>query len=75
MANVAIVSYLRSYLSFSISYNATVLVTLFFLYRALAAHQVVEDEIVEEMESTVQITHNLNGPRVSHACNTRVTCV
>ena len=26
-------------------------------------------------EYMVQITHNLNGPRVSHACNTRVTCV
>ena len=23
---------------------------------------------------TVQITHNLNAPRVSHACHTRVTC-
>ena len=34
-----------SYLPFSLSYNATVLVTLFFLYRALAAHQGVEDEI------------------------------
>ena len=28
-----------SYLPFSLSYNATVLVTLFFPYRALAAHQ------------------------------------
>ena len=34
-----------SYLPFSLSYNATVLVTLFFPYRALAAHQGVEDEI------------------------------
>ena len=41
--NVA--SWLASYLSFSLSYNATVLVTLFFPYRALAAHQGVEDEI------------------------------
>ena len=36
-------------------YNATVLVTLFFPYKALAAHQRVEDKIVEEMESTTQI--------------------
>ena len=41
--NVA--SQLASYLPFSLSYNATVLVTLFFHYRALAAHQGVEDEI------------------------------
>ena len=34
-----------SYLPFSLSYNATVLVTLFFPYRALAAHQGVEDKI------------------------------
>ena len=27
------------------------------------------------MEFTVQITHNLNAPRVSHACHTRVTRV
>ena len=46
MANVA------SYLPFSLSYNATVLVTLFFPYRALAAHQGVEDEIAQEVEST-----------------------
>ena len=44
MANVA------SYLPFSLSYNATVLVTLFFPYRALAAHQGVEDEIAEEVD-------------------------
>ena len=46
MANVA------SYLSFSLSYNVIILVTLFFPYRALAAHQGVEDEIAEEVEST-----------------------
>ena len=46
MTNVA------SYLPFSLSYNATVLVTLFFLYRVLAAHQGVEDEIAEKVEST-----------------------
>ena len=34
------------YLPFSLSYNATVLFTLFFPYRALAAHQGVEDEIL-----------------------------
>ena len=50
MANVA--SYLASYLPFSLSYNAIILVTLFFLYRALAAHQGVEDKIAEEVEST-----------------------
>ena len=50
MANVA--SQLASYLSFSLSYNATILDTLFFLYRALAAHQGVKDEIAEEVEST-----------------------
>ena len=50
MANVAIV--VASYLSTSLSYNATVLVTLFFPYRALAAHQRVKDEITEEVEST-----------------------
>ena len=37
MPNVA--SMLASYLPTSLSYNATVLVTLFFPYRALAAHQ------------------------------------
>ena len=46
MSNVA------SYLPFSLSYNATALVTLSFLYRALAAYQGVDDEIVEEVEST-----------------------
>ena len=50
MANVA--SMLASYLPTSLSYNATVLITLFFPYRALAAHQRVEDEITEEVEST-----------------------
>ena len=50
MANVA--SILASYLPTSLSYNATILVTLFFPYRALAAHQRVEDEIAEEVEST-----------------------
>ena len=40
-----VASWLASYLPFSLSYNATVLVTLFFPYRALAAHQGVEDEI------------------------------
>ena len=34
-----------SCLPFSLSYNTTVLVTLFFPYKALAAHQGVEDEI------------------------------
>ena len=48
MANVT--SMLASYLP--TSYHATVLVTLFFPYRALAAHQRVEDEITEEVEST-----------------------
>ena len=37
--------HVASYLPFSLSYNATVLVTLFFPYRALAAHQGVKDEI------------------------------
>ena len=41
-----------SYLPFSLSNDATILVTLFFPYRALAAHQGVEDEITEEVEST-----------------------
>ena len=52
MANVA--NYLISCLPFSLSYNTTVLVTLFFLYsyRALAAHQGVEDKIEEKVEST-----------------------
>ena len=50
MANVA--SMLASNLPFSLNYNATVLVILFFLYSALAAHQGVEDKIVEEVEST-----------------------
>ena len=36
---------IASYLPFSLSYNATVLVTLFFPYRALTAYQGVEDEI------------------------------
>ena len=50
MANVA--SWLASYLPFNLSYNATALITLLFFYRALAAHQQVEDEIMEEVEST-----------------------
>ena len=50
MANVA--SMLASYLSTSQIYNATVLVTLFFPYRALAARQRVKEEIAEEMELT-----------------------
>ena len=50
MANVA--NMLASYLPTSLSYNATVLITLFFPYRALATHQRVEDEITEEVEST-----------------------
>ena len=41
-----------SYLPFSLSYNAIFLVILLFLYRALAAHQGVEDKIAEEVEST-----------------------
>ena len=49
MANVP--SILASYLSTSI-YNATVLVTLFFPYRTLAACQQVKEEIAEEVEST-----------------------
>ena len=50
VANV--VSELASYVPFSLSYNATILVTLFFPYKALAAHQGMEDEITEEVEST-----------------------
>ena len=49
MAIVA--SQLASYLPFILSCNATVVVTLFFPYRAWAAHQGVEDKIVEEVES------------------------
>ena len=45
MANIA------GYLPFSLSYKATTLVTLYFLYRALIEHQGVEDKIVEEVES------------------------
>ena len=45
MANAA------SYLPFSLSKNTTVLFALFLPYRALAAHQAVEDNIVEEVES------------------------
>ena len=40
-----------SYLPFNLSYNATILVTLFFPYRAWAEHQWVEDKIAEEVES------------------------
>ena len=50
MANVAII--LASYLPTSLSYNAIILVTLFFPYRALAARQRVKEEIAEEVEST-----------------------
>ena len=50
MGNVT--NWLASYLPFSLSYNATILVTVFLPYRALAAHQGVEDEIAEEVEST-----------------------
>ena len=45
MASVA------SYLLLSITYNATIVVTPFFPYRARTAHRVVEDEIAEEVES------------------------
>ena len=45
-------SQLASYLPISLSYNATVLVNLFIPYRALAAHQGVEDKIAKEVEST-----------------------
>ena len=48
MANIA--SMLPSYLPASLSYNATILVTLFFPYRALATHQGVEDEIMKKVE-------------------------
>ena len=44
MASVA------SYLSFSLSYNATILVTLFFPYMALPVHQGMEDKIAEEVD-------------------------
>ena len=37
MANIA--GQLASYLPFTLSYTATILVTLFFLYRVLSAHQ------------------------------------
>ena len=50
MANVA--TWLGSYLPFSLSYNATILVTQFIPHRTLAAHRQVEDETVEEVEST-----------------------
>ena len=50
MANVA--SMLPSYLPASLSYNATILDTLFFRYRALSAHQRVENKMAEEVEST-----------------------
>ena len=40
-----------SYLLLSIIYNATIVVTLFFPYRARTAQLVVEDEIAEEVES------------------------
>ena len=46
MANAA------SYLPFSLSYDVTILVTLFFPYRTMAAHQGVEDQIVEEVVTT-----------------------
>ena len=50
MAKVA--SQLASYLPFSLNCNTTVLATLFFPYRALAAHQGVKDKIAKEVEST-----------------------
>ena len=40
-----------SYLLLSIIYNATIVATPFFPYRAITAHRVVEDEIAEEVES------------------------
>ena len=40
-----------SYLLLSITYNTTILVTLFFLYRARTARRAVEDEVAEEVES------------------------
>ena len=46
MATVAVSS---SYLPFSLSYNATIAVTLFFLYRAWAAPQRLEYKIAEEV--------------------------
>ena len=55
MANIV------SYLPFNSSYNATVLVTLFFSYRVLAAHQGVEDKTTEEVESTSLILKLANS--------------
>ena len=43
-----------SYLPFSLSYNASVLVTLFFPYRALATHQ--------GMEGKIQVGSEINKP-------------
>ena len=41
-----------SYLLFILSYNATVVVTLFFPYSAsAAAHQGAEDKVAEDVES------------------------
>ena len=48
------ISYLASQLftfQLKLYYNTTILVSLFFPYKALAAHQGVEDEIAEEVES------------------------
>ena len=59
LANVT--SYLASYLPFSLNYNATILVTLFFLYKALAAYQRMENKIVEEVESTSLILYLATG--------------
>ena len=59
LANVA--SYLASYLPFSVNYNATILVTLFFLYKALAAYQRMENKIAEEVESTSLILYLATG--------------
>ena len=59
LANVA--SYLASYLPFSLNYNATILVTLFFLYKALAAYQGMENKIAEEVELASLILYLATG--------------
>ena len=48
-----IASDICSSLSYSLSYNATILVTLLFSYRALVGYHGVADEIAEEVESTL----------------------
>ena len=46
---------LARYLVFSLTYNATIMVTQFFCYKASAAHHAVEDKIAMEAKTASEV--------------------